>query len=162
MSPHTNGTADRVVHQDTAAPGGGSGGAVTQGTSPWTVDGNVGVLNFPSDYPDAAAEASLDTIEEKFIPSTGFAVTFNTSGLHEVHACPLGQRLKLLWIGLATNDMTNLVIVEVLIGAAVIYRWPVGAFAHGMVRLGDVDEDLSVNLSGNQTVYVNYDLREVA
>lgn len=141
-----NGTRDRIVNTEA---GGGSGGSTA-------------VTNFPSDYPDAAAEASLDTIEEKFIPSTGTAQTFSASGSHTVHLCPLGQRLKLLWIGLATNDMTNLNLVEVYLGATLIYRWPVGAFAHGMVRLGGVNDDLIVSLSTNQTVYVNYDLREVA
>lgn len=147
--PHTKGSPDRVIHPDF-----GSG----TGT-------DVDVNNWPTDFPDAAAQQSLDVIETKFTPSDGSPATVSAIGDTTVHTPAIGQRIRLLWVGLSTPESNGAeVLVKVLIGSTELYRWNMGkpgAFAHSMIREGAINEPLKVNLSASQTVYVNFDLEEI-
>lgn len=109
-------------------------------------------------------EAALDLVANRFSPSQGEAVTVSASGPTDVYTPASGQRVRLKWVGLSTSENNGAeTIVTVKLGDVECYKWAMGvpgAFAHGVVREGGVDESLTVVLSNAQTVYVNFDVEE--
>lgn len=117
-----------------------------------------------------ATENTLLPIHNRFSVKTGTPAVVNASGDTVLHTPAAGKRIRWSWVGLVTVE--NSASVEVTLGFGTgggpitteVYKLKMGktfAFAHGMVREGAVDQDLTINLSaGSQPVYVNYDLEE--
>lgn len=90
------------------------------------------------------------------------STTVTASGDTTVYTPASGKSIKLHWIGLSVSqsDSTGIA-VQVKIGAKTPYRWRSGAFAHWEPVTGAVNAPLVVNLSGAQSVDVNYTLEEI-
>lgn len=105
-------------------------------------------------------------LESKFGPSHGTPQTLSTSGDHDVYVPVSGYRVRLKWVGFSSPDSNTATVLATLKWSGAtgsIYAWDLsapGAFAHGTVREGAVDEKLVVNLDGAQTVRVNLDVEE--
>lgn len=103
-------------------------------------------------------------IRKRFGVSSGSAQTVSSSGDTTVYTPASGRHIRLKWIGLSSPSSNSAsVLVTVKIGSITLYIWDMGApgaFAHGTVREGAVNEVLKVNLSDAQTVRVNFDLEE--
>lgn len=102
-------------------------------------------------------------IRKRFGVSSGNAQTVSSSGDTTVYTCPANKHIRLKWTGWsspASNTAETLVAMRFGANTA-FYKWSMGApgaFAHGVVREGAVNEDLIVNLSAAQPVYVNLDV----
>jgi hypothetical protein len=76
-----------------------------------------------------------------------------------------GARIRLRWVGLSTPDTNaSSVLAKWRFGTGdYFWHWLLGkpgAFAHGALREGDVDEPLKINLDAAVAVYVAFDLEE--
>ncbi len=138
-----------------------------------TVSGTVSVSNFPTTQAVSAASlplpvdaASESTLAARFGAVTGSPVTVTAAGDTTVYTPAAGMRVRLKWVGLSspsTNSAPTTATVKWSGATGNVYRWSMGApgaFAHGSVREGAVDEALVVNLSEAQSVFVNLDVEE--
>lgn len=121
------------------------------------VEGKVGVRT--SDHP------VFSVLDNRFGAVVGTAVAISQAGNTDLVAPTSGKSIKLNWIALATSETnTSEVIVQVYLGAQLLYEWPLGApgaFAHSSVRIGAPNAKLRVFTSNAQTVRVNYEYEEV-
>lgn len=110
------------------------------------------------------------TISRKDSPSQGDAVEVTTSGDTDVYDPAAGKRIRLKWLGFSSSpDMAAATKVTARFGSnAPFYSWWMGApgaFAHGFIREGGVDEKLIVNCSvapgGGTPLLVNIDVEEI-
>lgn len=102
-------------------------------------------------------------IRKRFGVSTGDSFTTASSGDSTVYTCPANKHIRLKWTGWATPSSNSAeTIIAMRFGAnTAFYTWPMGmpgAFAHGVVREGAVNENLIVNNSAAQRIYVNIDV----
>jgi hypothetical protein len=105
------------------------------------------------------------TLQSRFGVSTGFAQSVSSPGATTVYTPAAGSRARLKWIGLSSpagNTAETVVSIRFAAGTP-FYIWNMGApgaFAHGTVREGGVDEPLIVSLTAGQMVYVNFDVED--
>jgi|SRR5579859_859595 len=140
-------------------------GAPNTMANAWPIDGS-GVTQpiSAASLPLPAGASTEATVHSRFGVSTGSPSTVSSAGDTTVYTPTTGKSVRLKWIGLSSpSTNTAPTTVKVSIGATEIYRWSMGApgaFAHGVVREGAVNDVVKVNLSAAQTVFVNLDLEE--
>lgn len=109
-------------------------------------------------------------IARKDFPSVGDAVEVTGAGDTTLRTPASGMRLRLKWIGLSSNPaMGSTTKATVRFGSnSPFYRWWMGApgaFAHGMVREGGVNEALIINCTSPPTgvtpLLANFDVEEI-
>lgn len=93
------------------------------------------------------------------------AVQISASGDNTIYTPANGKTLTLFWIALGTPDTNSATVTAIVkLGSKVVYRWPLpppGAFSHWEpVTASNPNDALIVNLSGAQTVQVNYTTTE--
>lgn len=138
-----------------------------------TVSGTVAVSNLPAtqavsavSLPLPTGAASESTLAARFGVVSGGPSTVSALGDTTVYTPGAGMRVRLKWVGLSspsTNTAPTTATVKWSGASGEIYRWSMGApgaFAHGSVREGAVNESLIVNLSAAQSVFVNLDVEE--
>lgn len=119
-------------------------------------------------YPSHAEHVQSRTLDHRFGVDVGEPLTWNTSGDHDLYDPAPGKRVRLRWLLIYSDPANNapcLVNVKWSAGSKPgIYRAPFpagyGAFGKSGVREGDADAKLQINLSADQTVYVNLAVEE--
>ena len=100
-----------------------------------------------------------------FIAAKGTPQIITASGDTILHTPTSGKACRLRWIGIKAPKTNNAeVIINIKLGSTVIYTWILGnpdVFAHSTIRVGNINENLVINKSNTQTLYVNFDLDEV-
>lgn len=144
--------------------------AVQDNGSSLTVDGSVGVTNFPSTYPVTDNSGSL-TVDIPDVTTLAKAVTASASGDTTVHTPTASNRVKLGYICLSAdgaNSADVTVLVKFTAGGTTLYKlslkagaiWARNIGAGQRYLDGGVNNALIVNLSTAQTVNVSIEYTE--
>lgn len=108
--------------------------------------------------------SGLLILKNRFSASAGSPVVVTVMDRTVIHAPAPGKRIRLKWIGLSTPSNNGAPTeVSVWLGGTRIYLWAMGApgaFAHGVVREGAVDDELAITQTAAQRVLVNIDIEE--
>lgn len=92
------------------------------------------------------------------------ATVLETQGLHTIHAPLEGHFLTLYWVALSSSqENAGEVLATIKIGAQTAYEWYLGnpgAFMHWEPLKGELNDALTVTLSGAQKVAVSYTYSE--
>lgn len=124
------------------------------------------MIVFPEEDGTFTALAPSDdpfiTIVRRFgIASVHGAISVSADAV--LHTPTVGSAVRLKWIYLATPKGVTETVVTVNLGTTAAYKVPLpspGVFMKSSIREGAVNETLSLDLSVNTTVYVNYELEE--
>lgn len=122
-------------------------------------------ISKPGVYPSYVENVQAATLDKRFGVVASAPVTASASGDTTLYTPATGYRIRLKWLGMASPAANTAEVLAIIKwgGGTEIYRWPMGnpgAFAHGSVREGAVNETLKINLSDAQNVYVNLDIEE--
>lgn len=110
------------------------------------------------------------SLDHRFGVEHGQPQTYTTAGDHDLFVPSSGKQARLRWICIYSDpDNTAKCIVNVKFSAGAepnMYRAPFppspafAAFTRSAVREGEADAKIQVNLSSDQTVYVNFAAEE--
>jgi hypothetical protein len=117
----------------------------------------------------ASDDANLQPVRNRFAASLGNLTEVTAAGDTDVYIPGSGKRIRLKWAGFSSSPaMPATTKAKIRFGSnAAFYGWWMGApgaFAHGVVREGAVDEKLTVNCSvapgASTPLIVNLDVEE--
>jgi len=135
-----------------------------------TVDGTVGVNNFPSTYPVTDNGGSL-TVDIPDTTTLAKSVTASASGDTTIHTPTASNRVRLGYLCLSAdgaNSADVTVIVKFTVGGSTLYKvslkagaiWARNIGAGQRYLDGGINNALIVNLSTTQTVHVSIEYTE--
>lgn len=125
--------------------------------------GNIHDLAYQDSDGTWALLTTDQDIQNKFAPVLHAGAIYTTSGDHTLVSTSAAQKIILTWYHVQAAQ-SNGAPVEVTIKLATteIAKFELDAsqpMAHGAVYLGALDDDLIINTSNTQKVYVNCDYR---
>ncbi len=114
---------------------------------------------------NALGAVALDsTLQARWKASTGGPTLVSVTASTPIYVPAAGKRPRLKWLYAATPDDSGLnTIVTVKIGTSTIYQFPIGApgvFAHGSIREGAINEQITVTMTNARPVYFNLDCED--